>query len=48
MEKMLKLFFEYLQDEKKASSNTLQSYKRDLKQFRQYLEYKDAHYNKID
>ena len=48
MEKLLKLFYEYLENEKKASSNTLQSYKRDLKQFRQYLEYKDAHYNKID
>ena len=48
MEKLLKLFYEYLENEKKASSNTLQSYKRDLKQFRQYVEYKDAHYNKID
>ena len=48
MEKLLKLFFEYLEDEKKASSNTMQSYKRDLKQFRQYLEYKGVHYNKID
>ena len=43
MEKLLKLFFEYLEDEKKASSNTMQSYKRDLKQFRQYLEYKGVH-----
>ena len=48
MEKLLKLFYEYLENEKRASNNTLQSYKRDLKQFRQYLEYKDAHYNKID
>ena len=47
MEKMLKLFFEYLQDEKKASSNTLQSYKRDLKQFRKYLEENEIHYNRV-
>ena len=48
MEKQLTLFFEFLENEKKLSNNTLQSYRRDLKQFRQYLEYKGIHYNKVD
>ena len=48
MEKQLTLFFEFLENEKKLSNNTIQSYKRDLKQFRQYLEYKEIHYNKVD
>ncbi len=48
MEKQLKLFFAFLEDERKLSSNTLQSYKRDLKQFRQFLEYMGIHYNKVD
>ena len=48
MEKQLKLFFAFLEEERKLSSNTLQSYKRDLKQFRQFLEYKGVHYNKVD
>ena len=38
MEKQLKLFFEFLENDKKLSDNTLQSYKRDLKQFRRYIE----------
>ena len=37
MEKQLNLFFGFLENEKKVSSNTLQSYKRDLKQFEKYL-----------
>ena len=32
MEKQLKLFFEFLENDKKLSDNTLQSYKRDFKQ----------------
>ena len=48
MEKQLELFFDFLENEKKLSNNTLQSYKRDLKQFKQYLEYKEIHYNRID
>lgn len=48
MEKQLKLFFAFLENEKKLSSNTLQSYKRDLKQFKQYLEYREIHYNRVD
>lgn len=48
MEKQLKLYFEFLQNEKKLSDNTLQSYKRDLKQFKSYLDSCDKAYNKIE
>ena len=47
MEKQLKLFFDFLENDKKASSNTVQSYKRDLKQFQNYLETQDIKYNKV-
>ena len=38
MEEQLNLFFGFLENEKKVSVNTLQSYKRDLIQFEKYLE----------
>ena len=47
MEKQLKLFFEFLENDKKLSDNTLQSYKRDLKQFKKYLETNGKNYNKM-
>lgn len=47
MERQLRHFFEYLENDKKLSENTLQSYKRDLKQFRRYLEACELHYNKV-
>ena len=47
MERQLKYFFDFLENDKKLSDNTLQSYKRDLKQFRNYLEACDIHYNKV-
>ena len=47
MEKQLNLFFEFLENEKKVSANTLQSYKRDLKQFEKYIEENGEEYNKI-
>ncbi len=37
MEKQIKLFLKFIETEKKLSSNTLQSYNRDLKQFQDYL-----------
>ena len=46
MEKQLKQFYKFLEVDKKASNNTLQSYKRDLKQFSEYLEENDIKYNK--
>ena len=47
MEKQLKLFFEFLENDKKLSDNTLQSYKRDLKQFKDYINNEDKSYNKL-
>ena len=48
MEKQLKLFFDFLENDKKLSNNTLQSYKRDLKQFKQYIDKKEVSYNKAN
>ena len=47
MERQLKNFFEFLENEKKLSDNTLQSYKRDLKQYKTYLESHKINYNKV-
>lgn len=47
MERQLKYFFNFLENEKKLSENTLQSYKRDLKQFKKYLEACEVHYNRV-
>ena len=47
MEKQLKLFFDFLENEKKASNNTLQSYKRDIKQYESYIEQKQKKYDEI-
>lgn len=47
MERQLKFFFNFLENDKKLSDNTLQSYKRDLKQFRKYLEENEIHYNRV-
>ena len=47
MEEQLNLFFGFLENEKKVSANTLQSYKRDLKQFEKYIEENGEDYSKI-
>ena len=47
MEEQLNLFFGFLENEKKVSSNTLQSYKRDLKQFEKDIEANNEDYCKI-
>ena len=47
MERQLKFFFKFLEEEKKVSQNTLQSYQRDLKQFKRYLEACEIHYNRV-
>ena len=38
MEKQLKLFLEFLQNDKKVSDNTLQSYRRDIVYYNKYVE----------
>ncbi len=47
MEEQLNLFFGFLENDKKVSNNTLQSYRRDLKQFERYLEENGKNYAKI-
>ena len=47
MEEQLNLFFGFLENDKKVSLNTLQSYKRDLKQFEKYIEKNEEDYNKL-
>ena len=47
MEKQIKLFLEFLENEKKLSSNTLQSYKRDILQYQDYLEVNELNYLKV-
>jgi len=48
MEKQIKLFLEFLQNDKKLSDNTLQSYKRDISQYESYVEEKQINYVKVD
>ena len=48
MEKQIKLFLEFLQNDKKLSDNTLQSYKRDISQFEKYIEEKQINFVKVD
>ena len=47
MEEQLNLFFGFLENEKKVSTNTLQSYKRDLKQFGKYLQDNEENYTEL-
>ncbi len=47
MEKQIKLFLEFLQDEKKLSDNTLQSYRRDILQYQEYIEENKMNYAKM-
>ncbi len=47
MERQLRYFFDFLENDKKLSDNTLQSYKRDLKQFKRYLEACELSYNRV-
>ena len=48
MERQLKNFLEFLKNEKKLSDNTLESYKRDLKQFKSFVEKYSLHYHRIN
>lgn len=47
MEKQVKLFLDFLQNEKKASNNTLQSYKRDIVYYNKYIESNKLNYAKM-
>ncbi len=48
MEKQIKLFLEFLQNDKKLSNNTLQSYERDILQYQEYAEENRMNYAKVD
>ena len=47
MEKQIKLFLKFIETEKKLSSNTLQSYNRDLQQFSEYLSDVEVRYTHV-
>ena len=48
MEKQIKLFLDFLENDKKLSNNTLQSYKRDITQYQEYIEENKINYLKVD
>ena len=48
MEKQIQLFLDFLENDKKLVSNTLQSYKRDILQYQEYLTDKNINYLKVN
>jgi len=48
MEKQIKLFLDFLKNDKKLSENTLQSYNRDIQQYKLFLEMNRLNYLKIE
>ena len=48
MEKQINQFLDFLQNEKRVSNNTLQSYSRDIHQFETYLSQNRINYAKVD
>ena len=47
MEKQVKLFLDFLKDDKKLSENTLQSYRRDIEQYEKYVSENKINYLKV-
>ena len=47
MEKQIRLFLEFLENDKKLSANTLQSYRRDIIQFAEYLDDEGIMYSRL-
>ena len=48
MEKQINNFLEFMKNDKKVSENTLQSYRRDIMQYQDYVEKNDINYIKIN
>ena len=48
MDKQIKLFLDFLENDKKLVSNTLQSYKRDILQYQEYVEENNINYLKVN
>src|SRR5699024_6828242 len=46
MDKQIKLFLEFLQNDKKLSNNTIKSYRRDILKFRDYVNENNINYAK--
>ena len=47
MEKQVKLFLDFLKNDKKLSDNTLQSYRRDIEQYEEYVANNKINYLKV-
>ena len=47
MEKQIESFLEFIENEKKLSDNTLQSYKRDIKQYEKYVDMNRLNFAKV-
>jgi len=47
MDKQITDFLNYLQNDKKVSDNTLQSYRRDIVQYQKYIEENNINYSKV-
>ena len=47
MEKQIESFLEFIKNDKKLSENTLQSYRRDIMQYKKYVEVNDINYIKV-
>ena len=48
MEKQIELFLDFIKDEKKLSDNTFQSYRRDILQYKDYIDMNNLDYKKIN
>ena len=48
MKKQIELFLNFITNEKKLSENTFQSYKRDILQYKTYIEENDLDYTKVE
>ena len=48
MQKQIKNFLDFIENDKKASQNTLQSYRRDIMQYNTYVEENKINYLKVD
>lgn len=47
MDKQITNFLEFIENDKKLSNNTLQSYRRDILQYKKYVEANDINYSKV-
>ena len=47
MDKQIANFLEFIENDKKLSDNTLQSYRRDILQYKKYVESNDINYSKV-